>query len=474
MGSLFAVLAWLAAASAATLDATPEGARQIEDVYAAYFGRAAVDLGVVTTRPEGGSYVVTWDLAKALDAAKAPPGAINIAPFRYRLTPESSGAWTLESDAFPHMEFNFPAAKGNTHAVFDFDGFQLAGRFDPTSEPFLTSKWTLSAVKGEMSSTESSGPSRVSFVEQGVKVDASARTGADGGVDFALTQQIDGVEETIIPGAPEEGGEVKFLSGGVAGRMTGVGLKAHEIGEMWKYVVAHAGDKSAASGFAPFVAAALPLWRDIDAGADLGDLKILSLFGAAEMKRFGEQLSLSGVTEEGRLRFGIDFDDLTLDVAAAPPWAAQLSPASLKIALVLSDSGIGEAARLAVNDPKFGAGDLPPETQTAIQSAIMAGKPKLVLEPGRLKTPVIDLTYEGEAAFTTGEPQVHLKVTADSLDKAMAIVSDLAQSDPSLQQAVLAFGLIKGLAKTGADGRLSWDVDIHGKEVLINGAPMPK
>ena len=353
MGSLFAVLAWLAAANAATLDATPEGARQIEDVYAAYFGRAAVDLGVVTTRPEGGSYVVTWDFAKALDAAKAPPGAVNIAPFRYRLTPESSGAWTLESDAFPHMEFDFPAAKGNTHAAFDFDGFQLAGRFDPTSEPFLTSTWKLSAVKGEMSSAESNGPSRVSFVEQGVKVDASA-TGADGGVDFALTHQVDGVEETIIPGAPEEGGEVKFLSGGVAGRMTGVGLKAHEIGEMWKYVVAHAGDKSAASGFAPLVAAALPLWRDIDAGADLGDLKILSLFGAAEMKRFGEQLSLSGVTEEGRLRFGVDFDDLTLDIAAAPPWAAQLSPASLKIALVLGDSGIGEAARLAVNDPKFG------------------------------------------------------------------------------------------------------------------------
>ena len=256
--------------------------------------------------------------------------------------------------------------------------------------------------------------------------------------------------------------------------MTGVGLKAREIGEVWKYVVAHAGDKSAASGFAPVVSAALPLWKNIDAGADLGDLKILSLFGAAEMKRLGEQLSLSGVADDGRLRFGIDFDDLTLDVAAAPPWAAQLSPASLKIALVLSDSGIGQAARLAVDDPKFGSGDLPPETQTAIQSALIAGQPKLVLEPGRLKTPVIDLTFEGEAAFTSADPLVHFKVTADSLDKAMAIVADLAQSDPSLQEAVLSFGLIKGLAKTGADGRLTWDVDIKGKEVLINGAPMPK
>ena len=86
------------------------------------------------------------------------------------------------------------------------------------------------------------------------------------------------------------------------------------------------------------------------------------------------------------------------------------------------DRNIGAAARMAIKDPKFGSsGELSPETQAAINAAIRAGDPRIILLPGRLETPLIDLAFEGAAKIDPANVSAEMKVTADSLDKTLAL-----------------------------------------------------
>ena len=53
-------------------------------------------------------------------------------------------------------------------------------------------------------------------------------------------------------------------------------------------------------------------------------------------------------------------------------------------------------------------------------------------------------------------------------------MQEIGKDLPDAQSAILAISLIKGLAKTGDDGRLVWEIE--GKddgEITVNGAPMP-
>jgi hypothetical protein len=93
--------------------------------------------------------------------------------------------------------------------------------------------------------------------------------------------------------------------------------------------------------------------------------------------------------------------------------------------------------------------------------------------PGHLKIPALDLAFEGEASVAAGAPTAHFNVSADSLDKTIALLEDFAKVQPDAQSALLIVTLLKGLATTGADGRLVWEIESSGGAVTVNGSPLP-
>jgi hypothetical protein len=456
--------------------ATPEGAREIEEAYAAYFGHAAIANGLIAVKPDGEAYVVTWDLQRALTLSGAKPEAAEVGAFSYKLTREGDEGWSWSSEAFPRLAFRVATDQGPASGAFEFDGFALEGRFDPGKEPFLTNKIALGALKGDVTQTDDKGPTRVQFVENNLLMEVRAQTNDDDGVDVALAQALGATSQLVTPpGATPDGDlNVKLNAEGSAGAGGITGLRAAEIGELWRAVVAGAENQKPADGLVDLVTAALPLWKDLKTEVRLKEVSVGTPLGSASFAGFGQSLTLTGLTDEGRLEIGFDFDNLKLQSPMAPGWADQLTPLSAKIGMALSDRNIGAAVRMAIQDPKFGAsGDLSPDTQAAVNAAIKAGDPKIVLVPGHLKSPLIDLAFEGSAKIDPANVSASLKVSADSLDKAMALAAELGKSDPNLQSAMLGLTLVKGLAKTDADGRLSWDVSVEGDKVTVNGSPLP-
>jgi hypothetical protein len=470
--ALLSTLTWLATVVG---DAPPdaEGAKALEAMYSAYFSTKAVEQGVIEVTPEGSSYVVTWDLQKAAELADIPASKLKIDPFAYRLTPASGGVWTLSADSFPNVEFDASPAQPNAHYVLKLDGFGLQGRYDPAKEPFLTSKLTIGQINNEVLGADPSAPKLSTVTYSGITFDTEARTAPAGGVDFEFSQQIGAMSQSVKPGEKAGGFGVDLATSGSDGGGAAKGVRAREIGEIWKYLVERAEANEKPSNAAPLLTAALPLWDRLEAKGDSADMKVETEIGAAQAKKIGSRIAISGVSDPGRMEVGIDFDGLSLSSPLAPPWVSKLTPAAAHIAFAISDKGVDRAARLFLADPAFGSADPSKATQDAATAAIVGGDPKLTFEANNLKTPIIDLAFAGELGLASAEPTGHFHVTVDSLDKLMALGTEIAASDPSVQQGLLGLSLIKGLAKTSADGRLAWDIDIAGKKVIINGTPMP-
>jgi hypothetical protein len=472
----FFVLATSSASLAAP--ATSDGARAIEQGYAAYFGKGVVEKGIVSASPNGDDYVVTIDVQKALDLTNAPKGALRIERFAYTMTPTGDDAWTIKADRFPNLAFDLPTDKGKVTGTLDLNGFRLETSYDGAQAAFLRSLAAADMIAGKFHVEEAQGAD-FDLSENGVSVEARAKTADNGaGVDVAVAQSIKSLSETVL--APPPGGQgtpikLTYSVGGVTGGATISGLRAREIGDFWKYVVAHIDDPDAPPDLKQRIRATLPLWSNFQLNAEIHDLTFKMPMIDASLKTLGETVAMSGFTADGSAEIGVNIDGLTFDSALLPPWAASLSPVSFNLDLRFAGKGLDQVAALALDDPGFeGKGDLSPETQEKIDALLLAGRPKVSLAPGRFTTPTLDLTYEGEALIDAGAPSGHFTVTADGLDKTIALLSQIAESEPDLQSAVLGVTFIKGLATTRADGRLVWKVDVAGSgAVTVNGTPLP-
>jgi hypothetical protein len=143
--------------------------------------------------------------------------------------------------------------------------------------------------------------------------------------------------------------------------------------------------------------------------------------------------------------------------------------------VTLSAAGIDKIVRLAIDE--FDSGATPPlsaESGSRMMAMLMSGDPKLTVAHGHLTSPSLDLAFEGALALTPPKPSGKLEIAVDSLDKLLAVVGKAAEGDPGLQQAVLGLTLMKGLAKTDANGKLNWEIALGADgAVSVNGMAMP-
>jgi hypothetical protein len=475
----FSAVGALAFSSGAALaaSATPEGAQAILQGYAAYFSQAVIDKGIVTAEPRGDGYLVTWNLRKALEAADAPKEAFRLDNFSYVLTPGAGEAWNVKADHFPQVAFDVPTVKGQASGAVAFDGFHLDDAYDPQADEFLRSTIGVDTMTGAFHVAEGAQVSDFEFSQDALTVETRAKPSADGaGIDVTLAQAFKRLTETISAPQPDGGppAEITYTMGGAVSGATLTGLRAKEIGELWKYLVAHADQPGPPPDLKPLLLSILPLWREIRTDAKLDDLQFQMPFGTATMKSLGESIDLSGFTASGFAEFGVKLEDLEVSSTLLPGWVSSLSPASFDLSVRLTGEDWDQAARIALDDPHFGdSGDLSPETSDQITQVLLAGHPKVVLTPGHLKIPALDLAFEGEASVAAGAPTAHLNVSADSLDKTIALLEDFAKVQPDAQSALLVVTLFKGLATTSADGRLVWEIESSGGAVTVNGSPLP-
>jgi hypothetical protein len=488
--SSLAIPLLLSAAPALADVATPEGAKELGSVVAAYLGRPAIDRGIISIEPKGDAYLATFDAQRALEALEAPSGSLTIDPWSFLIAPVGSGAWKVTTDQFPKIDFNMPADKGPVAGSLHVNGFRFEGVYDPKLAVFITSTTSYGSfdLKMHVPDPAAGEPGDVEY-HQGAGTTESTATDAGGGaVTVIVKQKIDGAKETIFVAPPAaEGGrstapvQATFDIGPASAGGAIAGMRAPSLRDLWAFVVAAINDHAnldAAdfqSGLKGKLLAVLPIWDNFSATGAARDMKMQAAGVSVEAKTFSETVTMSGLNARSSLGFGFKTDGLHVASELLPPWVEPLMPTAMDLDMKLTASGLDQISRIAIDqfdsasDPPF-----PPLAVAKMSALLAAGEPKLTFAPSHLTSPSLDLSYEGEMALTTPKPTAKFAVAADGLDKVLAILSKSAESDPQLQQAVLGVTFLKGLAKQGSGGKLTWNIDLAADgAVTVNGLLMP-
>ncbi|MDE3176342.1 MAG: hypothetical protein KGM15_09605 [Pseudomonadota bacterium] len=448
--------------------ATPEGAKAMADAYAVWFSPAVLEKGVLAIAPQGDDYVVTWDLAKAL-----PPASVTVVPFVYRVTPTLDGGWFAHGSSLPTLTF---APGQRDSATISFDGFRFEGLYDPTAPEFFRSRLRLGALTADVKSKAGERSQRYIATENGVAGEMRLRAGAEAGtVDVRIIDSVAASKEktSLVGDGADETRDVETRQGAATSESAATGLRAAAFGDLWRYLIAHAGAPSG-EALQPKLAALAPLWREISAQVEVGDVAVAFPGGSLSLKSAGEDVKLSGLAAHSTAALALAVKDLALDLDAAPDWARSLWPLTLALQIEAEVDGLDRAAAIALADPAFSkTGDLGEDAEAAIVSVLAGGHPRLVVSQTRLVSPLIEASFAGEAGLGEAGPQAQAKISADSLDKLLEALAKIAESEPDARQLLFVVTFARGLAKS-EDGRLAWDIEYVAPDaVKVNGQLFP-
>jgi len=466
--------------------ATPEGAKAIEQGYARYFGRTLLERAIVSIAPRGDDYVATLDLQKALELLDVPAKGLRAEAFALAMTPMAGGAWKVKADHWPAIALDMPTSSGHINGAIEARDFRFDQVYDPNRPDFLASALTLGGLDAtaHIRDADAAAPAAIEVRQGAMAVATRATTAPGGAIDVALKQTSGEFAERVDmrgKAGPEaqDAGNLTYSYKTATMDVAIDGLHARAIDALWRWLAARgAADLAPADReeLRAMLRDLAPVWDNFQLGATIQDISYDMALGHVGMKALTQTLRASGLTAHGDYGFGVKLDRLTVKSALLPSWISALTPASLDLDLNFAIAGLDEAARVAIDELDVGGKEpVSPATADRLRAILLAGAPKLSLAPGRFTTPTLDLAFEGELAIAKPAPAGHFKISADSLDRTLALLQTLGQDGAEMQGAMLGVTYLKGLATTGPDGRLVWLIAVGADgEVTVNGTPMPR
>jgi hypothetical protein len=480
------VLGLLAAPSALADTATDDGAKQLRDGVSTFLGHSAFDQGVVRIEPAGEAYRATIDFQRLADLVKRSDGGnIAIRPWTLLLTPIDNGDWKCVTDDFPTIDLDIPTDADRFTLSVRVNGFHFEGEFSPKLAVFISSVMRSDSLDMKAHIPGPATGARDIEYHLGASVsEGKAVEAGDGAVIATLKQTQDGMKETVVVTPPGDGGAPSRASvinlGPSVSDGTTEGLRSVALRDLWTFLIATVDSPVAPdpaklqSDLKPKILAVLPLWNNIGVTLTTSDMSMDMNGVMFDAKTFSETLALSGLVARGSVGARLKADGVRIAGPALPAWMAPLMPTAFDIDAKVADSGIDQIARLVIDEFKPGA--KPPvssETDAKIAAIAKAGDPRLTFGPSWLTAQDIELTFQGELALTT-PPTGKWSIAVDGFDKLLAAFKAGWASDAQTQQALIGAAFVKGLAKQGPGGKLSWDVELGpGGAVSINGLAMP-
>jgi hypothetical protein len=159
-----------------------------------------------------------------------------------------------------------------------------------------------------------------------------------------------------------------------------------------------------------------------------------------------------------------------------PPFAADLVPQSFAVDFKVSDFNLADPVRMLLDmiDLNEAKPTTPEENLKLLTALLPKGAVQISMGPSKVTSKVYDVDFEGSmTAGPVGVPLGAATIRAKGLDDVMKAVQ--AAPPEMVGQAIPAIIAAKGMAKTEADGSLSWKIEntITGT-VLVNGIDVSK
>ena len=466
-----AVAALLIAAPALAEPATPEGAKAVLDRYAAIIGQEAIDKGLVSVKPDGDAYLVTWDFGPIIPKPEKPADpTISIAPLSYRETPKGDGAYAWRAEALPEVTIADTSNESGTmrfaaeNAVIDAD-------FDPKAQEPMHAKADIGKFTVDFSMKKDDKPFEYHAATLDQHFDLVAKVGAaDGTVDVESHHAAaSGAQHVAVSVDSANGAQVDATLNEGA-RHAGIivqGLRSKALGELAAYLVANK-DKTAPELKQPvavLLVQALPLFDQFSLTGEQGADKLVSAFAVGGFDKAQTALDINGAAPADHAHWRLAFDKITAASPIFPAWAASMFPLSFDIDLSVDFRGLDEAAKLAIESGFDGDG--------SAEMGALKARPAHLDSKISLHSPILSLDSTGQASLTPPQSATQ-RVTVDGLDKVADLVKKIGLAPRDAQQFGAWLATAAKIAKKDAGGHLTWDISGWGPNVIVNGTPLSK
>ncbi|ARM89371.1 hypothetical protein RHEC894_CH03096 [Rhizobium sp. CIAT894] len=450
-----------------------DGANAVKETLTKLLPADLAKSGLISVNPAGARYEVIYDLAKLL--AKADPAKFTIkglTPFSMFATPLDSGLWNIEGDNKFDVSGHFKGPDQKpTDFTYSIASLVYSGVFDPAISYLRSGTFAAKDIKISSKSETEEVHATIAGMDQ--KLSSSDSAGGNGRVDFVGTGSMSGFVEQV---SGLQMPPVEFRAGSINAEAKVNGLPAKQIREMVFFVLDHLDEDKLSpensDKLKGFVKEAFPLLTLFSETIGVNDLTVSSEMGKGGAKAFGYNLAIDGPSDAMRFGFGMNAQEINLDTPLMPATYSAFMPTSFDFQLALPNldfASFGDALMAAdFNDPA-------PEKTGEEMSKKLFRDGRLTVEFPKIsaKSQVYDVDMTGKIEGRVDSQKdysMEATILARDLDKTIAAIQELAKTDPDLNQVSFGIMMVKGFAKTDADGRSRWDISVsRDGSVAVNG-----
>lgn len=474
------VLAICAPAFAQGIDS--QGAAQLQKDIARYIGNRAFEKGVIKVEPEGDAYQLTIDFKSLVDALpKQDFVKFDVPAYVLAVKPRADGAWDVSSALPSKGTFEVKTPDGQQNTAIEIKDGKFSGVYDAALATFTS----MTSSMAGMTMSSKDPKSSVQASTGAAKMTGTGAKAADGGVDFTMNQTVADFSETVTIDDPESGMKVPltFHSPSFVVDAAAKGLRSRAMLDLVAFGVANqekAQVKANQAELKTLLLAALPVWQRFDGAYNFKDFKVGTPLGEFGMTELVAKFGADGVSQNGKLSYGLKASGLTVPAIAAqmlPTWSVSLLPTDIELNFGGSNLDLDTMARKTIEtfdltkEPP-----LPADFGDKIGAEFLAKSPKVLIEPSIVKNKDTEVAFKGEVRFPfdkpdpTKKPDMDLTVTVLGYDKVVETLQEAAKTTPDAGNAVAAALAMKGFAKTLPDGRIEWALNVKPDgSVAVNG-----
>jgi len=465
-------LALSAPAFAQTVD--NQGAKELSDNLARYFGKQAFDRGVLKVSVEGDAYKIALDVKALVNAVPEQKLLkFDMAPYALMVKPRSDGSWDVSSNFSQGASFEFDGPEGHQSMEFTIKDGKLTSVYDPALAAFTNATSSLAGMT--MTSRQAKQQADVSTGAGTATV--TATKSANGGVDFTATQKVSSFIENIKIDDPSSGMNfpLTLKTPELSVDANGKGVRTKPLLDLLAFAVANEDEaklKANQAELKSLMLAALPIWERVDGNYGFKDFEVESPVGKFGAAQFSTAFGMDGVSQNGKVDYAIKATGLTIPHQTLPEWTVPLLPTDVDLNFGGANIDLDTMAKKAIE--AFDLNKNPPlsdEFGKALVADFKAKNPKVVIGHSTLKNADIEVAMEGEMTFPGEKPDATVTIDVTGYDKIVDALKEGAKSDEQMAQAFPFALAVKGFGKTLSDGRLEWVTNTKADgSVTVNGA----
>ncbi len=470
-GLFLSTAIFLSLAHASLAFADDAEATRLEKLFQSYLSDTK---GVVEVKTDGDGYAVKFDLAPLMAQSGAD---IKITPIAFKMASQGDGKWQIVEDQA--IEFSVDA-KDKGMIAEKFASLKLTGIWDEKLTTFSKFSGEANGITVSQKIVDpAAGPSDINATIKSMKFDQTAIAGGNGGVDVVSKYTLEGLTETInTAGNPANATPpMNLIINAASGNydLNGKGLKAKPLFDLISFAVAHPTKELVGkdqSKLKEILKNGIPLFDNALVNAKFNTLSVASQFGPFGMESVEIVGDVNGITKDGKFREKVAINGLTLPPALVPPWATKLVPKNFALDFTVSGFDLASPAQMILDQLDLSKEPpLPDGFEQVLMPVFMPkGVVDITLNPSSVDNDALNVKMEGSlAAGPAALPTGKAKISAKGIDELMKIIQD-APPEANLTQGAALVVVAKGMAKTEADGSLTWSIESSpdGK-VLVNG-----